>query len=126
MKLTNKKLVLEIMERIELIQQHIKNLEQAASYAVSRRRYENVDYGNLRNALVDEELHEWRNLFMWGLTLDKEEQERIKAAAFQRFLRDGMHVANWLNDGVSPSSWLVEEEQEFRKMAKKVFGPAEE
>lgn len=123
MKLSNKKLVQEILERIELIQQHIKNLEQAAWFVSARRRSEAVDYGNLRSQLIDTELDEWRNLFMWGLTLTQEEQERIKAVAFQRFLRDGMGVAHWLNDGVQPGCWLDADEKEFRKMAKEAFYP---
>jgi hypothetical protein len=121
MKLTNKDLVLEVMGRIEEIQQHITNVERAQSFAHQVRRWENPDSGNLRQSLIEAELNEWRNLFMWALTLSPAEQDRIKAAAHQRFLRKGMSVAHWFSGGTTPGQWLCADEDEFREMAKKAF-----
>jgi len=59
------------------------------------------------------------------LTLDREEQDRIKAAVYDRFLRDGMSVATWMNNGTSPGSWLSCNEDAFREMAKAAFAPKE-
>jgi hypothetical protein len=61
---------------------------------------------------------------MWGLTLTQEEQDRIKAAAHERFLSKRMSVAHWLNDGVTPGQWVEADEVEFRKMAAKAFSPS--
>ena len=125
MKLTNKQMVEEAMERIELLQLHVNAVEAAARCLQHRRSYrgETITYGNLRDTLFEEEMKEWRNLCMWGLTLDDDERDRVKAAAHQRFLADGTHVANWFNRGVTPGSWLSADEAEFRAMAKKSFGP---
>ena len=39
---------------------------------------------------------------------------------------DGMSVKSWLHpSGISPSSWLASDEEEFREMAKKAFAPKE-
>ena len=125
MKLTNKDVVAQCLERIEFIQQHQKNVSAAVHHIHSRAHgSKQVDTGDIMSRLFDQELTEWRNLAMWGLTLDDDERDRIKAAAHARFLHDGMHVANWLNsDGVSPGSWLKADEDEFRAMAKAAFAP---
>lgn len=126
MKLRNKQMVEEAMVRIEAIREHIK-AHNAALFCISQyRRGEHVEQGDILGKLIEIELNEWRNLFMWALTLEPAEQDRIKAAAHARFLADGMHVANWLNDGVSPSIWLESEEQEFREMARNHFAPKAE
>ena len=125
MKLTNRDMVEQSLARIERWQAHY-NAVNAALYAVREdmgQRAGEVNADNLARTLVDRELHEWRGLFMWALTLDDAEWDRIKAAAHERFLRDGMHVANWFHNGVSPGRWLAEDEEAFRAMAKKAFGP---
>jgi hypothetical protein len=124
MKITNKQLVFEAMVRIQDIQNHIKAIEEASYYLQNRDRQIRIDYGNIRSLLIDRELDEWRGLMMWGLTLDDQYKDRIKAAAHARFLHDGISVSHWLNqDGVSPASWFEADEIEFRKMAKTAFGP---
>jgi hypothetical protein len=124
MKLTNKDMVRQCMEKIELFQQQIANIETAARVLSEFRRHVTVDCGNLRNELIECELEWWRNLAMWGLTLDDAERDRIKAAVHARFLSGGKHVSHWMNDGVSPGSWLVADEDAFREMARKAFRPA--
>jgi hypothetical protein len=122
MKLTNKALVEEVMGRIEATQQHIQSLENIVHHIHSYRRWDHIDIGAIHQSLMDIELNEWRNLFMWALTLTSEEQARIKAAAYERFLRKGMSIAHWLNNGVLPGQWLSADEQEFREMAARAFG----
>lgn len=127
-KISNKNLIFECMKRIELLQHYIKEIDEAASY-ISNRKFGysfKLDYGNIRSALIDMELEEWRNLCMWGLTVDKDTKDRIKAAVYDRSLRDGISVSHWLNDGVEPGTWLTADEKEFRKMAKELFKPKEE
>ncbi len=126
MKLKNTDMVEQAMTRIELIQQHMQNLDEAARYVSERKSYADrarEDAGALRDALIRLELHEWRNVAMWGLTLDDAERDRIKAAVHQRFLRDGMSVTHWMNGGVTPSQWFSADEEEFREMARKAFSP---
>lgn len=126
MKITNKQVVEECMARIEQLQTHIKAIEAAAWCLRARRRSVDVDYGNIHDLPISEELEEWRNLAMWGLTLDDAERDRVKAAVHHRFLRDGMSVGMWINDGVEPSKWLTSDAEEFRDMARKAFGPKEQ
>jgi len=123
MKFTNKKMTEEAMVRIEQIQSHIAAIDAAARFIrMHCGRHIDVDYGSIREQLITAELDEWRNLFLWAITLDDAVRDRIKAAAHQRFLADGMHVADWMNGGVSPGSWLSADEDEFREMAKSAFG----
>jgi hypothetical protein len=115
----------EALVRIEMLQSHISAIEAAASCLFKRRHHGfQIEYGNLRTTLFEEELDEWRKLFMWGLTLSDEERDRIKAAAYQRFLSNKTHVAYWINDGISPGQWLAADEDEFRAMAKEAFKPS--
>lgn len=124
MKLTNSTAVRECMERIEMFQTHIKHIDHAATVIHQRMMQKTIDYGNVRSLMIELELQEWRNLAMWGLTVSDEERDRIKAAVHQRFLRDDMNVATWLNGGFNPSGWLVADEKAFRAMARKAFSPS--
>lgn len=125
MKFTNKQMVEESLVRISHIQEHIKSVDAAVSFLRNRKRHDEFNTGETRGRLFEAELDEWRNLFMWAITLDGEEKERIKAAAYERFLKDGIHVAHWFNNGVSPGSWLSSDETQFRDMARKAFAPKE-
>ena len=93
MKITNKKVIEECMVRIKTAQAHISAVEMAGYFIRDVRTYRNVEYGNIRDLLIEIELDEWRNLAAWGLTLDDAERDRVKAAVYQRFLRDGMNVS---------------------------------
>lgn len=125
MNISKERMAEESLERIMHIQEHISAVEAAVYSIMKRDRNKIIDYGNLRECLINDELDEWRKLFMWGLTLDKERRDRIKAAAHNRFLRDGMHVANWINNGISPGTWFVADEAKFRTMAKAAFSPTD-
>lgn len=125
MEITNRTVVEECLERIELWQEHYRAVNAALYRA--REKYAHrggeVDSGNLLHEIMQQELDEWRGLFLWTITLDDAERDRIKAAAHRRFLADGLHVAHWFHDGVSPGQWLCSDEEEFRAMARAAFGP---
>jgi hypothetical protein len=126
MKITRQQLIEECLVRIETIQKHIQAVE-AAGYCISSfKNYLKVDYGNLRDLLIDQELEQWRGLFMWGITADEVTRSRIKAMAYDRFLANGKEVMSWMNDGTSPSQYLVADEKKFRKMVRELFLKEEE
>jgi hypothetical protein len=62
---------------------------------------------------------------MFGMTLKDEDRDRIKAAAYERFLSDKMSVKHYLPGGDSAGHWLVADEEEFRAMVKVAFAPKE-
>lgn len=127
MKVTSKQVVEECLVRIQLLQEHT-NAINAAAYFIDHLEPHystQVNFGNLREKLINLELEEWRKLFMWALTLTTEEQDRIKAAAHDRFLNNKAYVAHWFTGGAYTGKWLVADEEEFREMARKVFAPKE-
>ncbi len=123
MKFTNKQMVEEAMGRITAAQEHTKAVHAAAQFLSRPNRRQNIDYSALITALYERELEDWRGLLLWGITLSDEERERVKAAAFERFLSDGRYVADWMNDGLAGGGWLTADEDQFRAMAKEVFAP---
>lgn len=127
MKFTPRKIAEEQLVKIEMLQQMIQEFSHMTSFLHNLRIFEGkVDAGNIHHLLIQRELSEWRNLFMFALTLSDEERDRIKAAAYERFLRDDMNVSSWMSpSGISPSFWLASDEEEFRAMARKAFGPRE-
>lgn len=61
---------------------------------------------------------------MWGLTLEGQELDDIKALLHNRFLNDNISVAHWLDgSGVTPGVWLEKDEQDFRELCRKHFAP---
>jgi len=121
---TIKLLCEESAMRIGQIQEHIKSVDAAISCLHERNGFDfKSDVGQLLNCLYSEELKEWRHFFMFGLALDDDDKDRIKAAAYQRFLNDKMHVAHWLNNGISPAMWMSADEKRFREMVKRAFYP---
>jgi hypothetical protein len=116
----------EVAARIVQIKAHIDAVNGAVYFLNQRDRNERVDTGDLLRKLVERELTEWRNLFMWGGVVSQRERDRINAAGYERFLRDGMSVDHWLtSDRSTPSKWLSTNEQEFREMCRKAFAPRE-
>lgn len=63
---------------------------------------------------------------MFALALPDKERERIKAAAYERFLTDKSSVGYYLEGGINASSWSCVEEDEFRAMCRELFAPKEE
>ena len=126
MKLTNKDIVIGCMERIDVLQEHVRRVNDAMIYMRMLDRRAVIAADDIIRKLTTLENDEWRKLSMWALTLNGSDQDRIKAAVHQRFLRDGMSVADWINGGVTPGWWLKSDEEEFRAMAKKAFAPKEE
>lgn len=121
MKFTNKKMAEQSLERIQLIQQHIESVEYASSYLQRIDSYFKPDFGNIIERLLKEELTEWKNLFMWALTLNNEERDRIKVAAYNRYVSEKYDVSRWINNGLDLGRVFVADEKEFREMVKKVF-----
>ena len=123
MKLSNKDIIEKRLAEIEAVGQHIKAVESAASYAYRAKHPHRpaIDCTALLSALHERELSLWRDVFMFGLTLDSEEQDRIKAAGYERFLSARMHVAEYHTPGVS--SYLTADDDEFRAMCAKLFAP---
>jgi hypothetical protein len=125
MKLTNKKVVEQALARIDIIREKQEWVYQALSLLRARTPRTKPDAGNIMQLLHEAELDEWRNVGMWGLTLDQAEQDRLKAAFHDHFMGKNKHVAYWLNDGISPTTWFAADEEEFRKMAREAFSPKE-
>jgi len=115
----------EIIEDIMTRIMYIREMQEGYLACTSALQRRNRDYdkgdGKVFQDLMEWELEEWRNLAMWGLTLDEKTQTKIKAAVHDRFLSDKMDVAKWFHNGESPSSWRVSDEDEFRAMARKAF-----
>ena len=123
MKFTSKKMVEQALENIHTLQEHQKAV-QAALYRAREMKGRNseVDSGSLYSTLMNLELTQWRNLFMFGMTLDGGEKERIQAAAVARFLSDGQYVGHYVtNRHGDPISYYTADEDEFRKMVKESF-----
>ncbi len=126
MRIKNTDMVTRCLQQIERLQEHQKAIH-AALNAVRMVRgpgRSDIDAGGLDLELHRLELDEWRKLAMWGLTLDDAERDRIKAAAYDRFLNDGQSACLWLSaDGRTPGAWSGADEAEFRDMARAAFAP---
>jgi hypothetical protein len=120
-KYSKKKMLIEALERIEYIQELINSYGEIKSFLNNNRG--NVNCGDIFITLVERELDEWRALLMWGLVIDQPTRDRIKAAAHNRFLSNKISVSHWMNNGIKPSAWLVEDEEQFRKMVAEAFKP---
>lgn len=118
-----KQMLEEAMERIAYVRELQENLGVIQRFLGGGREY--VNEGDLRSKLYERELDEWRGLFMWGLVCDESTRERVKAAAYERFLSDKMCVNHYLFNGENPHSWLTKDEEEFRKSVKELFKPRE-
>lgn len=82
-------IVEQIMERICTIQLHIDSIDLAKNYLYRTNGASCIiDCGNIREQLIDEELREWRRVFMFAMVLDGETLKSIKKAAYNRFLDD--------------------------------------
>ena len=116
----NKELVLKLMKEIEITRKHYDAVMRAMGYACARSYRQTTFSDDLLNALNNQELELWRQVFMFGLTLPAADQDRIKAAAYEEFLSPGISVREYITSG---HQWLVSEEEEFREMARKLFMP---
>lgn len=109
-----KSIIESTFARIISIQNHIDNVYAALNSVTSECRSD----GNLIESLYAKQNKEWQNLFMFGLVADQDSRDRIKAAAYQRFLNDKMYVKSYMGD-----NWLMMEEEEFRRMCRELFAP---
>ena len=101
---------------------HVVRME-ALRDPIYREREKNNPDGTI-DALYRLEMNQWHNLMMFGLCLEGEERDRIKAEVRQRFLGDVASVKEWLGDG--SGAWLAADEDAFRDMVRKAFAPREE
>jgi hypothetical protein len=124
----NKEMVQNLLEQIEVVRNHY-DATQGALYFMRTQRYgmdNNKLYPDeLLHTLIATELDLWRSVFMFGMTLSDEDRDRIKAAAYDRFLNDNMSVRHYLPGGESAGMWFVKDEEEFRAMCKELFAPKE-
>lgn len=112
----------EALHRIEYIHELLEAYGLIKSFLTKEGR-DLVNCGEIFEKLVERELNEWRGVFMWGLVVDNETRQRVKAMAHERFLSNRMSVSRWMNDGIQPSKWLVADEEEFRTMVAEAFNP---
>lgn len=121
--MNTKKMIEEAMNRI----MHVREMQEAYLACTTALQRKHSDYklgdGKVFNDLIAWELEEWRGLLMWGMVIDQETKDRIKAAAHERFLSNRMDVSKWFNNGIHPNSWLIANEKDFREMAKEAFSP---
>jgi hypothetical protein len=120
----NKELVEKLLEQIEFIQEEVRAFDAIVSNLEYDTRFGDgkLDTGNIRSVLLDQELELWRKVFMWAMTIPPKDMDRIKAAAYERFLGEKMCVSPWIGN---PTSWSQATEDEFREMARKAFKPAD-
>jgi hypothetical protein len=122
-RLRNKDVVIQCLTAIEECHEHIEALHGAGRFIRTHLPHETHGDSVYHDLLMKIELEQWRNLFMWALTVDAKTQARIRAAAHERFLVNRMSVTKWLSIGSAPMAWLEADEEEFRKMAREVFAP---
>ena len=124
MKFTNYNLAHQCLVKIEACQKHMEHLDVACHFLHGFNPRLEVTTGTLRSLLVEEELETWRNLFMWAITMDDAERDRIKAAAYERFLSPEISVGRYFSENTA--GWLASDEEEFREMCRRLFSPGEE
>lgn len=111
------KTIEEIFARIQKYQLHIECVH-AAFNTLGR---DGINRGNIIEKLYEAQSREWQSLFMFGLVVDEKIKDRIKAAAYESFLNDHIHVAQYFSQ--NSSSWFSSDEDEFRKMCRTLFAP---
>lgn len=125
---TNMDMVRQIWEQIDLLQYHY-NAVQSAMFHIQTMHgpdCQKTFSSDLLDALNRKELDAWRTLFMFALTLPQKERDRVKAAAYEKFLNKHTSVASYMNNFHGASSWACEEEEEFRANVEKLFAPEKE
>lgn len=120
---TNKDIVFDFLTKIEAIQHYVSDVETASRFLHNLGAVSEDFRCDLRSALIEHELRAWRDVFMFGITLDAPERERIKAAAYDRFLAPKYSVVQWMNSGVMPAQWLTADEKAFRAYVDQLFNP---
>lgn len=107
----------------------VREMQESYMTCTNALEKRNLNYnkgdGKVLEDLISWELDEWRGLLLWGLVADQPTQDRIKAAAHERFLSNKRSVRQWLNNDIAPDRYLSATDEEFRDMAKKAFAPNE-
>lgn len=115
-----KEMLEQSLERISHIREMLESFHAIRSYLTNDGRV-TIDCGVINEELYRRELEEWRGLLMWGLICDENTRDRLKAAAYERFLSDRMDVRKWMFHGEEPFSWLSKDEEDFRKNVRELF-----
>lgn len=124
---TPEAMVAKALENVMFWQEHQTSV-RAAIQAVNETLYHAIaDCGSLLDSLYERELLEWRNLMLFALVVSDEQRERVKAAAYQRFLAGHVAVNQWLSDSPTEpcSHWLSSDDAAFREMCRRVFAPSD-
>lgn len=82
-------------------------------------------YNQLSNFIHEKELDAWRNVFMFALTLDSEQQKEIKALAYKRFMESRkaiMYLLDDIGEHKFSGAYTVKEENELKQYLKDHFG----
>jgi hypothetical protein len=121
--MNKKKMIEDAMLRI----MQVREMQAAYLTCTTALNRKNPNYkqgdGKVFADLVQWELDEWSGLLMWGLVADQGTQDRVKAAAHERFLSDKFNVSKWFTGDENPAGYLTADDEEFRAMAKKAFAP---
>ena len=113
-----KEIIEDCFTNILRYQHHIDSVH-AATYSVENN-LRGLSTGNLLEHLYAAQNREWRNLFMFGLVSDEATKDRIKAAAYESFLSDRIHVASYFTKS---NGWMSADEEKFRNMCAVLFAP---
>lgn len=116
-----KEIIEDCFTNILRYQHHIDSVH-AAQFSVENITVDRagINTGNLLQYLYTAQNREWRNLFMYGLVSDEPTRDRIKAAAYESFLSDRIHVASYFTKS---SGWMSADEEKFRNMCAELFAP---
>lgn len=127
MQLTKEHQVEKVFEEIAQVQAHIQMLDDVIHFCgriANTWEHSELGAASLRAWLFEKETSLWRDLAMWGLTVDKPLQDRVKAAVHDRYFNKTVSVANYMSDfGLPASRWLQADEEEFKKMVAEAFKP---
>jgi len=97
----------------------------AALRACANNKSEQGMADQLLSSLYIRENEAWQEAFMWGLTVGGERLAKLRRVAHASFLSRRMSVSNYLTGG-DGGTWLAEDEEKFRAMAREAFGANED
>lgn len=82
-------------------------------------------YNQLNSFIHEKELAAWRNVFMFALTLSTEQQKKIKALAYKRFMESKnaiMYLLDDIGEHQFSGAYTVKEENELKQYLAEHFG----
>lgn len=82
---TDRGVVLQALERIRVVEEHARRVDQAIAYLYSLRPYDKIDAGVVQAQLRQVELNMWRQLMTYGISLDTGARQDLDAAVLAKF-----------------------------------------